>query len=112
MALPVLLVLLALIGAIIFLPSGSAFDIRGKAAPITVAPTRVALPTITATPIPRAPETVCTELYKPVCSQFNGITYANECEARLANAYPIKSGACPTVAPTKIITPAQLPMSQ
>ncbi len=94
MALPVLLVLLALIGAIIFFPQGSLLDIRGKAAPATVVPTRVPLPT--ASPIPYyAPEQVCADLYKPVCNTTTNRTYANECEARLAAALPIKVGACP-----------------
>ena len=89
-ALPVLLVLLALVGAIIFFPSNSIFDIRGKAAPVVIPPTSVSLPTV----IP-APETACSELYSPVCSQVDLKTYANECEAGLANALPVTPGECP-----------------
>lgn len=112
MTLPVLLVLLALVGAIVFFPEGSPLDIRSKAAPVVVAPTRVPVPTaiITATPSPiRLPEDVCSDLYKPVCSTANNQTYANECEARLAKALPIRSGICPT--PTRTATPAAIPQS-
>lgn len=111
-ALPVLLVLLALIGAVIFFPEGSLLDIRGKAAPVTIAPTRIPLPTIPATPttIYRLPESVCSDLYKPVCSPKTNQTYSSECEARLANALPIRSGACPTT--TKTVTPAILPQTR
>jgi hypothetical protein len=93
MALPVLLVLLALVGAVIFFPQGSLFDIRGKAAPVILAPTKVPLPT-------KKPESVCPDLYKPVCSTVTNITYASECEARKANALPIKSGICAATLPT------------
>ncbi len=108
MALPVLLVLLALVGAVIFFPEGSILDIRGKAAPVTVAPTRVPLPTASPTPT-RSPETICSDLYKPVCGA-NGITYANECEAGLAYALPTKTGVCPTPAPRTTL-PTTLPQS-
>lgn len=111
MALPVLLVLLALVGAIIFFPEGSALDIRSKAAPVIVSPTKVPVPTAiaTATPTPiRLPEDVCSDLYKPVCSTATNQTYANECEARLAKALPIRAGKCPT--PTQT-APAPLPQT-
>lgn len=104
MALPVLLVLLALVGAVIFFPQGSLLDIRGKAAPVILAPTRVPLPTRSiAPPITRPPESVCPDLYKPVCSTSTNTTYPSECEARKANALPIKSGIC---AKTPAILPA------
>jgi|CXWL01.1.fsa_nt_gi hypothetical protein len=90
-ALPVILVLLALVSAVVFFPEGSLLDIRGKAAPVVVAPTSVSLPTV----IP-APETACSELYSPVCSQVDLKTYANECEAGLANALPVTAGECPS----------------
>ena len=93
-ALPVLLVLLALIGAVIFFPEGSILDIRGRAAPVKPAPTIIAVPTATPTP-----ETVCSDLYKPVCSTVDNKTYANDCEAGLANALPVRAGECPTVTP-------------
>lgn len=105
MALPVLLVLLALIGAVIFFPEGSIFDIRGKAAPVIIAPTRVPLPTTTYRP----PESVCPDLYQPVCNPTTNTTYSSECEARLANALPVKSGACPKTTPTRAATPVPLP---
>src|SRR3990167_6766374 len=65
-ALPVLLVLLALVGAVIFFPEGSILDIRGRAAPVRPAPTIIAVPTTTQTP-----ETGCSDLYKPVCRTVN-----------------------------------------
>ena len=99
MALPVLLVLLALIGAVIFFPQGSLFDIRGKAAPVTITPTRIPLPTRSVSPTSRPPESVCPDLYKPVCSTKTNTTYTSECEARKANALPIKSGLCAAVLP-------------
>lgn len=92
MALPVLLVLLALVGAIIFFPQGSLLDIRGKAAPVIIAPTKIPLPT-------KKLESVCPDLYKPVCSTISNTTYASECEAGKANALPIKSGVCPAILP-------------
>lgn len=94
MVLPVLLVLLALVGAIIFFPQDSLLDIRGKAAPVTVAPDRIPIPLPT-----KKPESVCPDLYKPVCSTATNITYPSECEARKANALPIKSGVCPAILP-------------
>ena len=97
MALPVLLVLLALVGAVIFFPQGSLFDIRGKAAPKVIAPARVPLPAQTAPAV--GGESVCPDLYKPVCSTRTNITYASECEARKANALPIKSGICAATLP-------------
>lgn len=98
-ALPVILVLLALVGAVIFFPEGSLLDIRGKAAPIVVAPTSIPLSTVTPQPS-GGPETACSELYSPVCSQVDRKTYANECEAGLANALPVTPGEC-----TKTTTP-------
>ncbi len=99
MALPVLLVLLALIGAVIFFPQGSLLDIRGKAAPVTIAPTRIPLPTRSVSPTIKPPESVCPDLYKPVCSTRTNITYTSECEARKANALPIKGGLCAAILP-------------
>ncbi len=106
MALPVLLVLLALIGAVIFFPQNSLLDIRGQAAPVTIAPTRIPLPTTTPSRseakiprIPAGPESVCPDLYKPVCSTRTNITYTSECEARKANALPIKGGLCAAILP-------------
>lgn len=102
-ALPVILVLLALVGAIVFFPEGSILDIRGRAAPVRPTPTTIAVPTATPTP-----ETVCSDLYKPVCSQVDRKTYANDCEAGLANALPVTAGECNgTLSPTA--TPAVLP---
>lgn len=92
-ALPVLLVLLALVGAIIFFPSNSVFDIRGKAAPVVIAPISVPLPIVTP-PSTGRPETACSELYSPVCSQVDRKTYANGCEAGLAKALPVTPGEC------------------
>lgn len=107
MALPVFLVLLALIGAVIFFPQGSLLDIRGKAAPVRPIPTRVAIPTATPSRseakiprIPAGPESVCPDLYKPVCSTLTNITYPSECDARAANALPIKAGVCPATLPS------------
>lgn len=106
-ALPVLLVLLALVGAVIFFPEGSIFDIRGRAAPVRPTPTVIAVPTATPTP-----ETACSTLYQPVCGLDN-VTYANECEAALANALPTVKGECngsaKSVTPVKTTTPAVLP---
>lgn len=89
-ALPIVFVLIALVGAIIFFPKGGILDIRGRATPARPAPTIIAVPT------PIRSETVCSELYKPVCSTVDGKTYSNECEANLAEALPVKPGACPT----------------
>ncbi len=113
MALPVLLVLLALIGAIIFFPQGSILDIRGKAAPIIAIPTRIPVPTAIATPTTsyHAPENVCPDLYKPVCNTKTGTTYGSQCEAKLAGALPVKVGKCPKAASTKVVTPAAIPLT-
>ena len=100
-ALPVILVLLALVGAIIFFPEGSILDIRGRAAPVKPSPTIIAVPTTTLTS-----ETVCSDLYQPVCSTADNTTYANDCEAGLANALPTALGECPAAT---TITPAILP---
>ena len=102
-ALPVLLVLLALVGAVIFFPEGSILDVRGRAAPVRPAPTIIAVPTTTPTP-----ETGCSDLYKPVCSTVNNKTYANACEAGLANALPVRTGECHATQ-TPAATPAILP---
>lgn len=102
-ALPVILVLLGLVGAIIFFPEGSILDIRGRAAPVRPTPTVIPVPTTTS-----PSEAVCSELYKPVCSSVDNKTYANECEAGLANALPVTAGECNgTLAPTA--APAILP---
>ena len=95
-ALPVLLVLLALVGAVIFFPAGSILDIRGRAAPVKPTPTIIAVPTARPT---KPPETACSDLYKPVCSTVDNKTYANDCEASLANALPVARGECPPVTP-------------
>ncbi len=95
-ALPVILVLLALVGAVIFFPEGSILDIRGRAAPIKATPTLVPLPTAIVTP---TPETICSSLYQPVCSIVDNKTYANDCEAGLANALPVRADGCLTATP-------------
>lgn len=110
-ALPILLVLLALVGAIVFFPEGSVLDIRGRAAPFQPSPTIVAVPTRSEAKIPRipaGPETICSDLYQPICSQVDRKTYANDCEAGLANALPATPGECNgTLSPTA--APAVLP---
>lgn len=105
-ALPILLILLALVGAIIFIPEGSVLDIRGRASRPTPTPTIVRVPT--ATPTTRPPETACSDLYKPVCSTATNRTYANECEAAKEGALPVRQGEC-TAAPTRLVTPVTFP---
>lgn len=93
-ALPLVLIIVVL-GAVLLLSANPGFnlDIRPKAsAPIpTFAP--VDPFGLSPAPVQLTPEVVCTDLYKPVCSEEN-VTYNNTCEATKADAVVAYYSAC------------------
>lgn len=100
-ALPIIFVLVALIGAILFFPKTNN-DTRSKASNPVPTITKVAPPTATPTAAAPTPtiskttptsETACTELYSPVCGT-NNITFSNECEASKAHIAIAYFGEC------------------
>lgn len=94
-SLPIIFVLVALIGAILFFPQINS-DTRGKAAEVTPAIVKVTIPPTAVTPVVTATpisETACSELYSPVCSD-SGTTYSSECEAGKMNATIAYFGEC------------------
>ncbi len=96
-ALPLALILVALVAALLVSSSGSFFELRGKAAQPTIVPAPVTIiPTAT-----KAPEIACSDLYQPVCG-LDGITYANSCTAGLAKATINHSGVCTAKTPVKL----------
>lgn len=117
-ALPILLVVIALIGAIVFLPSGN-LDDATKAAPrrqstpkLTPIPTK-ALPKPSTVRPSKAPEIVCVMLYQPVCGS-DGNTYGNSCEADKAKVNVVSQGECgatptPSSKPVVPRTPSVMP---
>jgi hypothetical protein len=90
--LPILLVLIAVVGALVFFPQNT--DNRSKASEPKSTPTMVKLasPTPVSKPVKKS-ETVCTDLYMPVCGR-DGQTYGNSCEANLKGVIVASQGAC------------------
>jgi hypothetical protein len=106
-ALPIVLVLITLVGAIIFFSQNS-LDLRSRANKEAPTPTVVQkiIPTATTTPALATPEYACSGLYQPVCGN-NQQTYNNACEAQLAGALVAYQGECKKVITTP--TPSPLP---
>jgi hypothetical protein len=97
-ALPIVLVLITLIGALLFF-SQSNLDLRSRAntpspSPTTIkkviTPTQIPTPTIEEKTLPQF---VCSETYQPVCGK-NGLTYASKCEAQIAGILIDYQGEC------------------
>ncbi len=89
-ALPMFIVIVGLLVALALVPKNS--ETRGKAAEPTPIVTKVVLPATS----PNAgfpPNTVCAELYQPVCGTDNH-TYTSVCEANLHNIGVKYAGAC------------------
>lgn len=100
-ALPIVIVLVALVGAIIFFPKNNNDNRSNADEPIPTV-VRQAVPTALPTPETVTPEIVCASLYQPVCG-VNGQTYTNECEANKLNIAVASTGECkpsPTATPT------------
>ena len=85
---PLLLVAIALVGGIFFLPrlQQANLDDRSRASEPVNTPTS---PQGALT----QPEIICSSLYDPVCGS-NEITYPNSCEANLAKITQFTSGEC------------------
>lgn len=90
-ALPLALILVALVAALLVSSGSSFFELRGKAAQPTITP-----PVITAFPTAAVtPQVGCSDLYQPVCG-LDGVTYTSSCAANLAQATVSHTGACAT----------------
>lgn len=95
--LPIILVLIAIVGALVIFPKN--VDPRSRASEAKAVPTIVKIPSLTPTVAsakggkPTGPETVCTDLYSPVCGR-DGKTYSNACEANLQGVIVASEGAC------------------
>lgn len=87
---PLFLVFLALVAALIVLPQNT--EIRNKAAEPTPSITKVPLPS-TNPNAGFAPNTVCADLYQPVCGT-DGQTYSSVCEANRLNIQVAHAGEC------------------
>lgn len=90
--LPIILVLIAIVGALVIFPKN--VDPRSRASEAKPTPTMVKIsPSPTPTEVLRKPETVCTDLYSPICGR-DGKTYSNACEANLQGVIIASEGAC------------------
>ena len=106
-ALPILLLLITLSSILIFFPKSQ--DVGSKASqpqpsptPLQISPSPSPSPKLSSpTPVPLssggkiepATETVCVQLYNPVCGQ-NNQTYSNQCTAQKANIDIAYLGEC------------------
>lgn len=90
---PLLLVVIALVGAIIFLPNLQQINLdeRSRASEITP----VISPRDTVQRDTVTPDVVCSSLYSPVCGS-DSKTYSNSCEANLAKITNFTPGECDT----------------
>lgn len=102
-ALPIVVVLIVLIGALLFFSQNN-LDIRSRATnpsptPTTVqkiiTPTQPPTPTIEENPLPQI---ACSDPYQPVCGS-DGQTYNSQCEAQLAGVIVTAKGECPKPTP-------------
>jgi len=89
--LPIILVLIAIVGALIIFPKN--VDPRSRASEVKPTPTMVKLASPTPSKAVKKPETVCTDLYSPVCGR-DGQTYDNACSANLRGVIVASQGAC------------------
>jgi len=107
-ALPIVLVLVTLVGAILFFSQNS-FDLRSRANKEVPTPTVVqkVIPTITSSPARTTPQYVCSGLYQPVCGN-NNQTYHDTCEAQLAGILVAYQGECKKT----VTTPSPSPLPQ
>lgn len=89
--LPIILVLIAIVSALVIFPKN--VDPRSRASEANPTPTMVKLASPTPSKPVRRPETVCTDLYKPVCGR-DGKTYSTACEANLQGVIVASEGTC------------------
>lgn len=103
--LPIILVLIAIVGALVIFPKN--VDPRSRASEAKPTPTMVTIPTQPAPTVASLrpsvvkdeggargkPETVCTDLYNPVCGR-DGQIYSNSCEANVKGVIVDYPGAC------------------
>lgn len=114
-ALPLLLIVAALIAAIAFLPQTN-LDIRPRAGEGDIftpqIPRVLVEPTLSPTLDSTLPTTIgCSGLYEPVCGSDN-VTYNNACEASASGVMVSYRTACVVLRATPTPTPYRLPEVQ